>query len=248
MPISGTCSIAAVSKSLRPARQSPSGPLSTPFQRREHVCGRKLDAGVEQKHGLAAYAGIDKLKLVPGPFAASREAEQARRHVSPERRRDLRRMCRVDAPKLRQQAECGRRVSGAATDPRRDGEILRQRKCRALVDTGGLLQRLSRPHHQIVLDSIQVGGKLTGHLEQEFVSRDSGQHVAVGAKGKDGLKAMAPVRQPAPHMQRQVELGGRRFLQLHQGAALAEVSPVSIFAFNRAATSSSAVTSAADHA
>ena len=63
--------------------------------------------------------------------------------------------------------------------------------------------------------------------------------------GEDGLDGMTAIRELAAHMQGQVDLGGGDLAGSGQGAAFAGLRPDCSFALTRAATSSSAMASAA---
>ena len=70
----------------------------------------------------------------------------------------------------------------------------------------------------------------------------------ISAEGEHRLDGVAVMGQLSAHMEGEVDLGRSRLFELHQGAAVAGVRPVSTFAFSRVATSSSAVCSAAAQA
>jgi hypothetical protein len=75
------------------------------------------------------------------------------------------------------------------------------------------------------------------------------QPVAVAAKGEQRFDAVVPVGQPFADVQSKVDLGVGGFGQFgSHGAALAGVMPMSSLARSRAASSSSACSSAALHA
>ena len=117
-----------------------------------------------------------------------------------------------------------------------------------MAHTGSITKRPCSLQNQIVFRRADLAGERTDALQAEMIGGARGNPVAVGAECENRLDAMPPVGQLAAHMKRKVELCRRRLREIHQGAAVAGVSPASILAFTRPAISSSAVMSAADHA
>src|SRR4030095_10047343 len=97
----------------------------------------------------------------------------------------------------------------------------------AHAGAGSFAQSLSGPHDQIVVGKLSGKGPTDAERQRTGILRL--EQVPIGAEGENGLNPMPPVRQLAAHVQRQIELGWRRFRVSGQRAAVACVSPTSIF-------------------
>ena len=128
-PIAGTSARAGASRSLRPSRQSSSGPRSTPSHAANTAPVDSGTPGLTSKTGVPAMVGSSiSVERVPRPVPARRHAQQAGGDVGAQRRRDRRRMRRVEPPHPRQQPERRRGIGRPAADPRRDGQSLVERQ------------------------------------------------------------------------------------------------------------------------
>ncbi len=120
-------------------------------------------------------------------------------------------------------------------------QILRKHQLGATPDTSPIPQRLRGPQDQIVVAVPKLGRELPLNGQRKVIRRTSRQTIPISAEGEHRLDGVAAIGQLSAHMEGEVDLGRSRLFELHQGAAVAGVRPVSILAFSRVATSSSAV-------
>ena len=231
-PISGTSPSRGASRSLRPSRQSPSGPRSTPSQAANTSPVDKRDARIDQQHRRPGNAGSStSSKLVPGPFAPRGHAEQAGGHVGAESSAQPRSHAPGRSPTAGSAAAAPppHRPSRRQC-PKRPAASCRGSSCAPASTPATCSQGLGGEQHQIVL-ARQIFAQRARPLPGRSSSAGSAvQPIAVLAEGEQRLDRMPPVGQPPAHMQRKVELGRSRLRKPHQGAAVAGVSPASSLA------------------
>ena len=150
--ICGTRAVAAASRSLRPSRQSPSAPRSSPSQLANTSAVESATRGLTMSTGVPETSprsiGVNRS---PAPSPRTGKLSRQAGTSLPRTGATSSRALRIDSPQRRQQSQRGGSVRRPAANPGCNGQPLVERHRGPALHVSRFMQRPSGAKHEIVL-------------------------------------------------------------------------------------------------